>query len=383
MTLRLLYVFPEPLPLAKARSIQVVNTVHALAHRGVTVDFAYVPVEGTPDPFPHYGLMRPDNVHLLPLSRSLPWPLHRLGSHSNKLFMHRLAGWLKGALSGGRGPTLVMARHLKIADELLRRFPAFPLLYEAHEVFADNAPAAKRERVRALEQSVLTRASAVISITQNLAEILRQRYDIQRTIPVVPSGTAIPDVLPHKDWNRAGQSIVYAGSLYAWKGAQDLVSAAGLLPGCTISLLGGEPHRIRELQSNAPQSGANLDFSGHLGHPEVMKRLADACIAVLPNRSESVSAFTSPLKLFEYMAAGCAIVATDLPVFREVLGADEAVWVTPGTPPSLAEGIRRLTENPALAQELGARARKKVSEFSWASRATHLQRIMGGIADAA
>lgn len=375
MTLRLLYVFPEPLPLTKARSIQVVNTIHALARRQVTVDLAYVPVEGTPDPFPHYGLQRPANVHLHPLSRSLPWPFHRLGARSNRLFLHRLAAWLRRSQSSGQSPHMVMARHLKLAQGLLEHFPDLPILYEAHEIFADSAPPAKQEKTRQMEQAVLAKANKTIAITRELARLLQERYGLPQKLSVIPSATSLPPRLPPKNWPQAGRHIVYAGSLYEWKGAQDLVAAAAWLPGCRITLLGGEPHRVRELRQAIPPDGAEIVFTGHVSHSEVASHLGQACIAVLPNREGSVSAFTSPLKLFEYMAAGCAIVATDLPVFKEVLQPADALWAKPGDPASLASALSTLARNPSHAQSLGNRSRELAKAYSWDARAQRLKSL--------
>lgn len=372
MTLRLLYVFPEPLPLAKARSIQAVHTVHALAKAGVIVDFAYVPVKGVTDPFPHYGLTRPDNIHLRPFSRGLPWPLHRFSPHSNKLFMHRLASWLRRENFLGVGPQLVMARHLKLSYALLAQFPALPLLYEAHEIFAEGAPTTKRELIRQIEKAVLSRAKKSITITAELARMLRQNYALERDLEVLPSATTLPETLPPKKWEQAGRHIIYAGSLYEWKGTQDLVAAASSLPDCRITLLGGEPHRIRELQQMVSSQGAEVIFTGHMSHSEVTRHLAEACIAILPNREGSVSAFTSPLKLFEYMAAGCAIVATNLPVFKEVLQEQDAIWATPGAPESLATAISTLAQDTDLAQRLGENARRLALSYSWDARAHRL-----------
>jgi glycosyltransferase involved in cell wall biosynthesis len=122
--------------------------------------------------------------------------------------------------------------------------------------------------------------------------------------------------------------------------------------------------------------GAEVVFSGHMPHVQVMQQLAGACIAVLPNRDDADSAFTSPIKLFEYMATGCAIVACDLPSLREILAEDEAAWVKPGDAVSLAEGIRALAENPERARLLGERVRAKSTAYTWAARGAKLKAVL-------
>src|SRR5512146_806265 len=105
--MKLLYAFPEPLPLPRARGLQAVQTVRALAEQQVEVDLCYVP--GAGDPFGACDLSTPEQVTLVPLSRSLPWPLARM--HSNRIFATRLARRIIA-----RTPDAIMVRHLKLAQ---------------------------------------------------------------------------------------------------------------------------------------------------------------------------------------------------------------------------------------------------------------------------
>ena len=120
--MNLLYAFPEPLPLQRARGIQAVHSVAALAKTGVDIDFSFVPAGE--DPFSYYAVSMPGNVRLVPLSRSLPWPL--TGVHSNRLYAARL----NRRFDLGRMP--VMVRHLKLAAWLAAHPKRPQLLYEAH-----------------------------------------------------------------------------------------------------------------------------------------------------------------------------------------------------------------------------------------------------------
>ena len=97
----------------------------------------------------------------------------------------------------------------------------------------------------------------------------------------------------------------------------------------------------------------------------------------LPNPASAISTrFTSPLKLFEYMAAGRAIVASDLPSIREVLhdGVD-ALLVVPGDANDLADALRRLLGDPALAAQLARAAFDAAPQYSWARRAERLETL--------
>jgi len=371
--MRILYLFPEPLPLPRARGIQVAHTVAALARQGVSVHLAYVPAADGADPLAAYGIERPPGLELVPLSRGLAPPLAWLPLHSNGLFFRRLRRWIE---QSPHRPALIMVRHLKIAHALLEAFPGIPILYEAHEVFADVAPPAKRERLAQIEETVLRRAKIVAAVTHGAAADLKKRYHLTRDIHVLPDAVAWPDEIPDKPWREAGRHIVYAGSFFPWKGVQDLVAAAAHLPGCRLTLIGGSSERIREYQALVAPGGAEVVFVGHVSHAEALAALGRSCIAALPNRAEPNSLWSSPLKLFEYMAAGCAVVAADLPSVREVLAQDEAVWVPPGDPAQLAAGIGRLADDPERARRLGERLREKARAYSWESRAQKLVALM-------
>lgn len=374
--MNILYVFPEPLPLPRARGIQVAHTVAALAQAEVTVSLAYVPSENKANPLAAYGVEPPRGLALVPFSRRLPAPFSWLPVHSNQLFFRRLRRWLEQESRERRRPALIMARHLKIAQALIEQCPDIPLLYEAHEVFADVAPPDKRESLARIEDTVLRRAAALVAVTHGVADDLKKRYRLDREIHVLPDAVSWPAHIPEKPWRDAGRHIIYAGSFFPWKGVQDLVAAAEGLPGCRVTLIGGSPERIREYQRQVPAHGAEVVFAGHLPHTETLKALSEACIAVLPNRAEPNSLWSSPLKLFEYMAAGCAVVAADLPSVREVLAEDEAVWAAPGDPETLAAGIRRLVNHPEQARRLGERLRERAKHYTWEARTEKLVAIM-------
>lgn len=378
--MRILYAFPEPLPLPRARGGQVVNAVHSLAGTGVEIELAYVPAEDECDPFHAYGLSCPSNVHLHPLSRELPGPLRALGMRSNKLFLLRLHR-LVTKLVRTRQLDVIVVRHLKIAASLLKRFPNIPLVYEAHQVFTDTTYQAHRSKIASLEAAVVNRATLVIANSRGTANRLRTLFS-PRNIEVLANGVRLgPHPPPPKPWDYAGKNVVYSGSLFAWKGVDDLIAAAAHLPGFCITIIGGSLDQIEHICAAVDPTGAQVQFLGHLPQPEVLRHLENACIAVLPNRPDPDSAFTSPLKLFEYMGAGCAIVATDLPVFREILGDHDVVWVTAGHPSSLATGIRTLASQPDQAKRMGAHLRSIAENYTWHSRALRMKELLREVID--
>jgi glycosyltransferase involved in cell wall biosynthesis len=206
---------------------------------------------------------------------------------------------------------------------------------------------------------------------------LVRAHGLSREIRVLPNGVDYPVDIPDKPWPNCAQHIIYAGSLFGWKGVDDLVAAMAYLEDHCVTIVGGSPEQIERLRARQPLGGGQLCFTGQLAQYEVQKLLATACIAVLPNRPDPDSQFTSPLKLYEYMASACAVVATDLPAVRDELGEADAAWAQAGNPESLAAAIRSLTQSPMEARALGQRGRLKVRTRTWRQRASDLLAALG------
>jgi glycosyltransferase involved in cell wall biosynthesis len=127
--------------------------------------------------------------------------------------------------------------------------------------------------------------------------------------------------------------------------------------------------------------GERVTFTGLVEPGRVPELLARAFVLALPNPASAISThFTSPLKLFEYMAAGRPIVASDLPSIREVLAdGDTALLVAPGDAQALAAAIRRLDEDRTLAAELAGRALARSRDYSWSRRAERLETLFDDV----
>ena len=114
-----------------------------------------------------------------------------------------------------------------------------------------------------------------------------------------------------------------------------------------------------------------LKFIDRVAHVDVPYwiRAFDIAVAPFPT-NEHYAYFMSPLKLFEYMAAGVPIVTSDLPSIREVLAHGENAWlVEPGNEEALAQGIIRVLQDAVLSTKLATNARQAVDRFTWERRA--------------
>jgi len=139
--------------------------------------------------------------------------------------------------------------------------------------------------------------------------------------------------------------ICYAGHLYDWKGADILAKSMHYLPSSYIAYLvgGTEEDVTRFREFTARENLANVVMVGHVAPTMIPGYLAASDVVVLPNVGEGLSRYTSPLKLFEYMAAKRPIVASDLPAIREILNEETAVLVAPGIRRLWPKEYRRLS----------------------------------------
>jgi len=388
---RILYLADIRFPLERANGIQSMETCHALARRSHAVHMVVRPDTDSPprDPYAFYGLPRLASLTIERAPVSGPAPAKRLGYLAFAL----------GRAIGRDRPDIVFTRDLGVAaflaglPELIRP----PVVYESHGYAPDVAsalpslvatavaPSARKlRRLAKREAAVWQRADGFVTLTRALADDMAARFGTRPRVAVVPDGVRI-DQVPSVAAPSGRPIVAYAGHLYAWKGVDILLEALAALPDVDGLIVGGherEPDLART-KALAQQLGvaARVTFTGLVEPPQVRAWLARANVLVLPNPASAISSrFTSPLKLFEYMAAQRPIVASDLPALREVLSPDEnAVLVTPGSAPALAAGIRRVLDDPALATRVASRALDTVTDFSWNRRAERLEALFNAV----
>lgn len=167
--------------------------------------------------------------------------------------------------------------------------------------------------------------------------------------------------------------VVYAGHLYPYKGIPDLIEACRWLDDrIRVVIVGGRAEDLARTKEKAESLGLkNVIFVGRVPHVEIPKYLHATDLAVMPYTREShhVEYYSSPLKLFEYLAAGRAIVTTDLPSIREVLDETTAEFVPPEDPKALAACMNALIEKPARIAELEAHSTRLSKFYTWKHRA--------------
>jgi len=142
-----------------------------------------------------------------------------------------------------------------------------------------------------------------------------------------------------------------------------------------LCIVGGIPEDILNFERFIDDNSIkNVILVGYVAPKQVPKYLAAADILILPNTSadDMSRLYTSPLKLFEYMAARRPIVASDLTSIREILNEQNSILVKPDDPAALVEGILKISENKALADSLVKKAFQDVQQYTWDKRAERI-----------
>jgi len=386
---RILYFADIRFPLERANGIQTMETCVALTARGHDVDLIVRPDTHSParDPFDYYGLDPTPRLRIERAPVSGPTAARRLG------YLAFAAGRSAGA---GRAD-IVLTRDLAVASLLvgLPRRLRPPVVYESHGYAPEVAAALpglvstavapnprKLARLARREARVWHAADGYVTITAALAADLTARHGARERVAVIPDGARIPPAADAQfDAVDSEPLVAYAGHLYPWKGVDVLLEALALVPNARGLIVGGhaaEPD-LGRLQALAQQLGISdrVTFTGMVDPARVPELLRRASVLALPNPASAISTrFTSPLKLFEYLAAGRAIVASDLPSIREILhdGVD-GLLVAPGDANDLADALRRLLGDPALAAQLARAAFAAAPQYSWDRRAEKLETL--------
>ncbi|MEO5361092.1 MAG: glycosyltransferase family 4 protein [Nitrospirota bacterium] len=384
-SMTIFYPVPESMLNPQARFIQIINTAHALASAGANVKLITGRTHGADEDtlLNHYGLSRHPNLEFvfLPMIRKD----NARGTFSIGMVFN--AALIVYLISRKQDDSVIFVRHLKTAQHLicLKRLHQIPIVFEAHEIFhLTTEKITKQRRLRKQERDVYTAAAALIAITERLRADLVDMFSLQTahsitipaiTIPDAVRGDMFESALPYEQ----RRYIFYAGGLYRWKGVDLLIEAMRYLPDETLVIAGGG-QRLDELRELAARIGVadQINFTGQLSHSDVINFMRQAKAAVIPNLPESVSIYSSPLKMFEYMALNCPIAAANIPGIAEILtDGKDAVFFTPGDVQSLAAAIKSLTDNPDLAKGLAAAGQALAKGLTYEKRAERIIDFIG------
>lgn len=168
--------------------------------------------------------------------------------------------------------------------------------------------------------------------------------------------------------------VLYTGHLYSWKGVDTLARATELLGNRTaVYVVGGTNEDVARFRKRFGHI-TNLHIVGYRSHKEIPLWQKASDVVVLPNtaREDISKYYTSPMKLFEYMASKRPVVATDIPSIREIVDDTSTVIVSPDDPEAMAKGIVEILENNDHAKKITEKAYQDVLLHTWGKRAKRI-----------
>ena len=273
----------------------------------------------------------------------------------------------------------------------------FALEYNGSEIWMSRhwgTPLEHEALSSRIELANLGIADLVVVVSQPMADELTARGIRAEKILVNPNGVEPDMYSPEVDGSAIrqkygfGDAIVlgFIGTFGPWHGAEVLAEAFARLvtelPAYRDRvrlLMIGDGVKMPEVQRAiaAPHVRERVVLTGIVPQSEGPRHLAACDVLVSPHvpNADGTPFFGSPTKLFEYMAMGKGIVASDLDQVGEILEHGRAAQMTvPGSVPSLVDGLRMLIDHPARRTALGAEARRlAVARHSWRS---HTRRIV-------
>lgn len=179
--------------------------------------------------------------------------------------------------------------------------------------------------------------------------------------------------------------VCYCGNTYKGRGIEFLVRAAERMPDTLFLVVGGREWDNLFWREMAREAGVkNFRMEGFVWQREVSAYLQASDVLVMPYSSgmtiedgTEAGEFTSPLKLFEYMAAAKPIVATGVPSVLEILRPGEnSVVAPPDDEEEFFRLLRLVLEDPLLYEQISQRARLDVAEYTWEKR---VRKIIDGM----
>ncbi len=386
----LTYIANARIPTEKAHGLQILKMCEAFCNLGFDVElihpfrFQSKQMREVKDIWAYFGIERRFKITRLPspdfvwLDRFMPKAISRLLFHLQSIAFALEALVYTSFMKGD----LYFTRDIWVAYFFAKLNR--PIIYESHDY--------PRSRFRQkLIKGYSIRLKGLVTNTKKLADFYQDLGIAKGKILHAPNGVDLKkfnlDISKEEAREKVGLPIdaclvVYVGrfhTLNQQKGLSTMIrTLKHLSPGIKMVFVGGPVEMGKRLHSKITlEEGIYPDqviFTDHVAPALVPFYLKASDILVIPfPQTEHFAYYASPIKLFEYMASGRPIVASDLPSIRELLQDEkDALLVPPGDPMALAEGIRRVTEDRALSARLVERAAEKVHRYTWEQRAKRI-----------
>ena len=232
-------------------------------------------------------------------------------------------------------------------------------------------------------------ARATVCVSDPVADWVRRRTadlpdanDVASRVHTVPNGVSVRRIQPQpEDPDRV--VVTFVGTLKPWHGVADLITAAALArQGWSLRIIGDGPE-MDSLRAQAGRLGVEVDFRGAVAPQDIPAHVAGSAIGVAPypDLGGGEQQYFSPMKVLEYLAAGLAVVASDVgqvPQLLEDGSGRHGVLVAPSDPTALAAALDDLAVCPDRRARMGRSGRLLAEQrHSWRRTVTRILELAG------
>lgn len=306
----------------------------------------------------------------------LPWP--------PILGRRMMCGVLAALLAKFRSTDLLHSRSLQAA--LAASYLKIPCIFESHTPLCETGACSKWQFRQLLKNKYLKR---IVVITDALKDYYQQQYNISQDLFTVAPDAADEETETSKEiiWSKGQLQVGYIGQLYQGRGVEIILKLAQNCPWADFHLIGGEEKAIDYWKANTANI-RNIFFHGfvppaQLGQYrqsfDVLLAPYEKKVAIGEDGKYDSSRWMSPMKIFEYMAAGKAMICSDLPVIREVLENNKsAILCDPEDISSWIAALTKLKNDHEFRKKLADQAFQQFKlKHTWIKR---MENILEGLA---
>ncbi|MBF8289625.1 MAG: glycosyl transferase group 1 [Chloroflexi bacterium] len=235
------------------------------------------------------------------------------------------------------------------------------LVYDARDLYVDagnlaRLPAPLRGAAGAVERRWARSADRVVTVNDALADLLRDRLGCERPVVVLNASPVRAHEGPrprrfHERLQLADETpvVLYQGGFSPGRGIPELIAAISEVPGAHLVLLGyGRLDDDLRARAARPDVAGRVSVLPAVPPGELLEWVASADVVAIPIQGDTLNhRLATPNKLFEALAAGVPVVASDLPGMASIVRELEAgTLVDPTRPAAIAAGIRALLDPP-------------------------------------
>lgn len=192
----------------------------------------------------------------------------------------------------------------------------------------------------------------------------------------------LEELVPAGNQNEPENEICYVGGISVTRGITELIQSLEHTGGVRLNLAGAyAPESYRDELMTLTGWGQVVEhgFVGRQEVAEILKRSFAGVVTLHPLRNYIDA---QPIKMFEYMSAGIPVIASDFPLWKQIVeGAECGYCVDPLDPKAIAKAVERISSDPVRAREMGRNGRKAVEEkYNWQAEEKKLVAIYNGLA---